>query len=80
MFSLFNIFPNWYFYKAKALLITAIILDMGSANESQRYNVTSSLIGWTHTQNEIWICVLWITSCNIRHISSSYVILAQNDI
>ena len=28
-----------------------IILGMGSANESQHYNVTLSLIGWAHTQN-----------------------------
>ena len=25
---------------------------MGSANERWRYNVTSSLIGWAHTQND----------------------------
>ena len=29
-----------------------IILRMGSANESRRYNVTSSLTGWAHTQND----------------------------
>ena len=29
------------------LYITGIILGMGSANESRRYNVTSSLIGWS---------------------------------
>ena len=28
-----------------------VILVMGSANERQRYIVTSSLIGWAHTQN-----------------------------
>ena len=27
---------------------------MRPANESRRYNVTSSLIGWAHTQNDIW--------------------------
>ena len=32
--------------------ITGIIVGMGSANERCRYNVTSSLIGWTHTQND----------------------------
>ena len=32
---------------------TVIIVGMGSANEKQRYNVTLSLIGWTHTHN-IW--------------------------
>ena len=25
---------------------------MGSANERRRYNVTASLIGWAHTQND----------------------------
>ena len=29
-----------------------IILGMGSANERRRYIVTSSLIGWAHTQND----------------------------
>ena len=29
---------------------SGIILVMGSANERQRYNVVSSLIGWAHTQ------------------------------
>ena len=33
---------------------TGIILSMGSANERRRYNVTSSLIGWAHTQNGPW--------------------------
>ena len=28
---------------------------MGSANERRRYNVTSSLIGWAHTQIDHWI-------------------------
>ena len=32
--------------------ITWIILSMGPANESRRYNVTSSLIGSFHTQND----------------------------
>ena len=31
---------------------TGIILAMGSANERRRYNVTSSLIGWAHTEND----------------------------
>ena len=29
-----------------------IILCMRLANERRRYNVTSSLIGWAHTQND----------------------------
>ena len=32
--------------------VIGIILDMGLANERRRYNVTSSLIGWTHIQND----------------------------
>ena len=31
---------------------TGIILGMGSANERRRHIVTSSLIGWVHTQND----------------------------
>ena len=31
---------------------TGIILGMDSANERRRYIVTSSLIGWVHTQND----------------------------
>ena len=32
-----------------------IILGMCPANERQRYNVTPSLIGWVHSQNDPWI-------------------------
>ena len=38
---------------------SAIILGMDSANEKPCYNVTSSLIGWTYTQNDpcnSWQC------------------------
>ena len=31
-----------------------IVLCMRSANERRRYNVTSPLIGWAHTQNDPW--------------------------
>ena len=37
------------FYSA---LDAGIILCMCQANERRRYNVTSSLIGWAHTQND----------------------------
>ena len=37
--------------------IWGIILGMGSANERRRYIVTSSLIGWAHTQNDPCISV-----------------------
>ena len=44
----------WYsFYKiSKSLSSSGIILCMCPANERRRYNVTSSLIGWVHVQND----------------------------
>ena len=37
-----------------------IILGIGSANERRLYNVTSSFIGWAHTQNDPWhIWYIW---------------------
>ena len=36
-------------------LVAGIILGMGLANETQRYTVMSSLIGWAHTQNDPWV-------------------------
>ena len=32
-----------------------IILGIRAANERRRYNITSSLIGWAYTQNDLWI-------------------------
>ena len=32
--------------------VARVILDFGSAIERRHYNVTSSNIGWAHTQNE----------------------------
>ena len=43
-----------------------IILCMHPANERQRYNVKSSLIGWAHTQND---------PCKLRMINSLPVFL-----
>ena len=53
-----------------------MIQSMGSANESRRYNVTSSLAGWAHTQNDhpganlpiIWtqpglMFAIWFSRC-----------------
>ena len=34
---------------------TRIFLGMGSANERRRYNITSSLIGWAHSQTAAFI-------------------------
>ena len=33
---------------------SGLILRMCLANERQRYNVTSSLIGWVHAKNDAW--------------------------
>ena len=38
---------------------SGIILCMGPANERWRYNLTSSLIGWMHIQNDPWGIQLW---------------------
>ena len=35
-------------------LCIGVSLCMRPANEIRRYNVTSSLIGWAHTQNDPW--------------------------
>ena len=37
---------------SKVSWFTGIILDMDSANERLCYNVTASLIGWAHIQND----------------------------
>ena len=37
---------------------SGIILCMCPANERRRYIVTSSPIGWAHTQNDPWIFIL----------------------
>ena len=41
--------PQWVNWTA---IEAGIILGMGSANERWRYIVTSSLVGWAHTQND----------------------------
>ena len=43
-----------YTAQAESCYNTGIILGMGSANGRQHYIVTSSLIGWAHTQNDNW--------------------------
>ena len=37
-----------------------IILGMGLANKSWRYNIKLSLIGWAHTQNDPWKGVIFV--------------------
>ena len=52
--------------------IIGIIPGMGSANERRRYNVTSALIGWAHTQNDLWIIMhknTWICSATWYHVT-----------
>ena len=39
------------------------LLWMRQANERRRYNVTSSLIGWAHSQNEPWKISHYLTQC-----------------
>ena len=46
------------------LLTPGIILCMCPANGRRRYNVTSSLIGWAHTQND-----LCTTGCFVKTLS-----------
>ena len=62
---------------------TGIILGIGAANEGRRYNVTSSLIGWTHTQKDAnQTKTLWTTDADlysaIISISIAAVIYHQN--
>ena len=45
--GLLDISTNWH-----QMVRPGIILRMGPANEKRRYNVTSSLIGSAHTQND----------------------------
>ena len=40
--------------KSVSYIWDRIIFHMRPASESRRYNVTSSLIGWVHTQNDPW--------------------------
>ena len=44
-------FTNDFPFPNECHAVAVIILGMGSANERRRYNVTSSLIGWTLNQN-----------------------------
>ena len=52
------------------LRMAGIILYVRSANERRCYIVTSSLLGWAHTQNDPSVCqnILWIQSMiYLRH-------------
>ena len=47
-----GLFIQNYYFGA----ISKIILGKGSANARRRYDVTSSLISWAHTQDEPCVC------------------------
>ena len=50
---------NWWLpLLCNSALYEGIILWMRPANERWRYNVTSSLIGWVHTQFDPCVCLL----------------------
>ena len=55
-----SIFKYWHHSDKGALCMawTGIIFCVRPANERRRYNVTSSLIGWAHTQN--YPCMWWL--------------------
>ena len=57
---------------SRSTTMPGIILCMCPANERRRYNVTSSLIGWAHTQNDPWMPLthLW-HSRNGQHIAEN---------
>ena len=44
----------------RVMHVSEIILCMGSANETQCYKVPPSLVGWAHTQNDLWYMQLCI--------------------
>ena len=50
-------------------VLAGIILCMSSANETWRYTVTPSLIGWVHTHNDPCIPGLCAVLYHIQHIS-----------
>ena len=43
-----------------------VILSTGPANERRRFIVTSSLVGWAHTQNDPWLCYYLYVDCRLR--------------
>ena len=46
--------------------IAGIILCMHPANGRRRYNVTSSLIGWAHSQSDHWNSGGLVMPCGSR--------------
>ena len=69
---------RWWVGAEQAINDPGIVLYMRPANERRRYNVTSSLNGWAHTQNDPWwsrspmcICRLIPGRCIIMMTSSN---------
>ena len=52
-----KIYPVIYKLYMKKPQLAGIILCMHPANQRQCYIVTSSLIGWAHTQNDFRACI-----------------------
>ena len=57
---------------------------MGPANERRRYNVTSSLIAWAHTQGDRCLPYdnnehkIWQTSMQMTYYSRKQVLISKN--
>ena len=77
--------PKYSTHERHLIWARGIILCMGSANEWRHCYVTSSLIGWAHTQNDPLVMGCWINIldqidciimrhipfCNYYHINTS---------
>ena len=63
----------WLYCQVTLYSCTGIILAKGSVNKRRRYHVTSSLIGWTHSQNYPIYSVVYCSrsshwhNCNIAN-------------
>ena len=49
-----------------------VILCMRPANERLRYNLTSSLIGWAHAQNDHCVCTMLFQYLEMVLIAHTY--------
>ena len=50
-----TVFNMWFRLLYFVVVTFEIIMGMGFAIQSWRYNVTSSLTGWSHTQSDPWL-------------------------
>ena len=62
--------PSYCSFSKNYVLATEIILVMDSVNQRRRYNVTSSIIGWSHIQNDI--CAVTAQHLTISAIENKY--------